>query len=200
MTAFKTISMRIRGAKTELEEAGLDTDGMAESTAKLREEIIALSGVDIMLDDTTFKSTYSIMDELANKWEELTDIQQASIIELVSGKRQGNVVSSLMSNFDIARNALDTSINSDGSATKEHEVWMQSLEAKINQLNAAWQKLSTTTLDDSFLKVTIDAGTSMLDILDKIVDKTGILTPLIATLIATLSIKKNVGRDKMFSL
>lgn len=50
-TAFKTISMRIRGATTELEEAGLETDGMAESTAKLREEIKALSGVDIMIND-----------------------------------------------------------------------------------------------------------------------------------------------------
>ena len=43
--------MRIRGAKTQLEEAGLETDGMAESTAKLREEIMALSGVDIMIND-----------------------------------------------------------------------------------------------------------------------------------------------------
>lgn len=47
-TAFKTISMRIRGAKTEMSELGLDTDGMVESTAKLRSEILALSGVDIM--------------------------------------------------------------------------------------------------------------------------------------------------------
>ena len=45
------IAMRIRGAKTELEAAGEDVEGMAESTAKLREEILALSGVDLMLDD-----------------------------------------------------------------------------------------------------------------------------------------------------
>ena len=77
-TAFKTISMRIRGAKTELEDANLETDGMAESTAKLREEIMALSGVDIMLNDDTFKSTYQIMDELSEKWSSLTDIQQAN--------------------------------------------------------------------------------------------------------------------------
>lgn len=43
--------MRIRGAKTELEDAGLETDGMVESTSKLREELKALSGVDIMLND-----------------------------------------------------------------------------------------------------------------------------------------------------
>lgn len=77
-TAFKTISMRIRGASTEMEEAGLDTEGMAESTAKLQKEIKALSGVDIMKNKTEFKSTYDILDELANKWSDLTDIQQAN--------------------------------------------------------------------------------------------------------------------------
>lgn len=77
-TAFKTISMRIRGATTELEEAGLETDGMAESTASLRKEIMALSGVDIMKDANTFKSTYDILDEIATKWQNLTDIQQAN--------------------------------------------------------------------------------------------------------------------------
>lgn len=88
-TAFKTISMRIRGAKTELEQMGEDTDGMVDSTAKLQEEILALSGVDIMLDENTFKSTYDILGELSSKWQDLTDIQQASVTELIAGKRQG---------------------------------------------------------------------------------------------------------------
>lgn len=198
-TAFKTISMRIRGAKTELEEAGLETDGMAESTAKLREEIKALSGVDIMLNDTTFKSTYDIMDELAAKWKDLTDIQQASITELVAGKRQGNIVSSLMSNFDIARKALETSMNSEGSAMAEHEKYMESLEAKINQLKAAWQELSQVFLDDGFLKELVDAGTDILSFLTAIIDKIGTLPTLITAISAVMSFK-NVGRDKMFFL
>lgn len=197
-TAFKTISMRIRGAKTELEEAGLETDGMAESTAKLRAEIKALSGVDIMLNDTTFKSTYEIMDELANKWEELTDIQQASITELIAGKRQGNVVSSLMSNFDIAREALEASMDSEGSAMAEHAKWMESLEAKINQLKAAWQELSQAFMDDGFLKGLVDAGTDILSFLTAIIDKIGTLPALITAAVAVMSFK-NVGRDKMFS-
>lgn len=75
---LKTISMRIRGATTELEEAGESTEGMAESTASLRREVMALSGVDIMKNDTTFKSTYQILDELSEKWSSLTDIQQAN--------------------------------------------------------------------------------------------------------------------------
>ena len=50
-TAFKTLTMRIRGAKTELEDAGLDTEGMADSVSKLREELLSLTGVDIQLDE-----------------------------------------------------------------------------------------------------------------------------------------------------
>ena len=85
-TALKTLSLRIRGVKTELEEAGLETEGMVESTAKLRSEILALSGVDIMENANEFKSTYKIMDELAVKWKDLTDIQQATVTELIAGK------------------------------------------------------------------------------------------------------------------
>ena len=83
---LKTISMRIRGATTELEEAGESTEGMAESTASLRKEVMALAGVDIMQDEDTFKSTYDILDELSTKWSDLTDIQQASLTELLAGR------------------------------------------------------------------------------------------------------------------
>lgn len=67
-----------RMATTELEAAGESTDGMATSTASLRKEVMALSGIDIMQDETTFKSTYDILDELSTKWSDLTDIQQAN--------------------------------------------------------------------------------------------------------------------------
>ena len=74
--------MRIRGADTELQQAGLDTEGMAESTAKLRQEVMAISGVDIMKNENEFKSTYDVLDELSTKWANLTDIQQAKFLKL----------------------------------------------------------------------------------------------------------------------
>lgn len=191
--------MRIRGAETELEEAGLDTEGMAESTAKLREEILALSGVDIMLDDDTFKSTYQIMDELSTKWKDLTDIQQASITELVAGKHQGNVMSSLMQNFDIARQALDVSLNSEGSAMAEHDKWMDSIQARVNQLKAAWEGLSQSFMGSDFLKGSISGLTSFVETIDTLIQKFGTIPTLAGGIAAALSFK-NVGRDKMFSL
>lgn len=188
-TAFKTIAMRIRAAKTELEEAGLETDGMANSTAELRKEIMDLSGVDIMLDENTFKSTYEILDELSEKWDELEDTDRANITELLAGKRQGNVFDSVMSNFDIARDVLATSEDSNGSAMAEHEKWLESLEAKTKQFQAAWEELSQTILDDDFLGQMIDLGTDFLNVLTWIIDNFGMLGTVIGGLGLTMLIK-----------
>ena len=165
--------MRIRGAKTELEDAGLETEGMAESTAKLREEIKALSGIDIMIDENSFKSTYDILDELSQKWSELTDIQQASITELIAGKRNGNIVSALMTNFDIAREATKTAMNSDGSAEKELKNYQKSVQYSIDVLKAQFQELANVTLTSDIFKTLIDGGTAFLNILTQIIDVGG---------------------------
>lgn len=175
MNALKTISLRIRGATAELEEAGLETDNMAESTAKLREDILALSGVDIMLDSSTFKSTYDILDELSDKWQDLTDIQQAAITELMAGKHQANIFSSLVENFDTAREVMEISANSAGSAMKEHEKWSQSLEARLTKLKSTWQSFSQSFLDSEFLKSAVSFLTTILDLLDKLVNTFGTL-------------------------
>lgn len=79
---------RLRGTKSELEEAGLDTEGMASSVSTLRDEIKSLSGVDIMLDSENYKSSYDILMDIGKVWDNLNDITQANITELLFGKRQ----------------------------------------------------------------------------------------------------------------
>lgn len=92
---WKTVSMRIRGAKVELEEAGLETEYMAESTSTLRDTIMAITnidgggGFDILTDSGAFKSTYDIILGIAQVWERLgeTDpIGQAALLELLAGE------------------------------------------------------------------------------------------------------------------
>lgn len=66
----------------------VDTEGMATSVSKLRDEIMSLSGVDIMLDDETFKSSYDILIGIGEVWDNLSDINRANITELLFGKRR----------------------------------------------------------------------------------------------------------------
>lgn len=61
---------------------------MANSVSELRQELLTLTHgkVDIMVDDQTFKSTYQIMKELSEVWNDLADIDTANILELIGGK------------------------------------------------------------------------------------------------------------------
>ena len=90
MTALKTLALRLRGTKTELEEAGLETDNMAESTSQLQAKLKALTHgkVDIMIDANNFKNTTQVLREMVGAWEEMTDVERSSALELMGGKRQ----------------------------------------------------------------------------------------------------------------
>ena len=87
-TALKTLSLRIRGVKTELEEAGLETEGMAETTSQLQAKLKALTDgkVDIMIDANNFKNTTQILREMSAEWENMTDVEQAAALELLGGR------------------------------------------------------------------------------------------------------------------
>lgn len=182
-------------AKTELEDIGEDTDGMVESTAKLQEEMNALSGINIMKDKNTFKSTYQILDELADKWENLSDIQQASVTELIAGKRQGNIMSALMSNWDIAEDTISKSLNSEGSAENELGNYQKSLQYSLDTFKAQFQEFSTTTLNSGFLKGAIDAGTGLLNVFTQIIDVGGGIPTLLGAIGGILATKNGWGKQ-----
>lgn len=85
-SALRTISLRLRGTSVEiLEEMGEETEGVIESTSKLQEKIKALSGVDILTDAGDYKDTYTILKEIGNVWEDMSDIDQAALLELMAG-------------------------------------------------------------------------------------------------------------------
>lgn len=165
-TSLKTISMYLRAAKTEAEEAGEETDGMAESVSKLRDEILSLTGnrVDIQIDENTFKSTYQILKDLSEVWGDLSDVSQANIQALVGGKRNANVVAALLTNFSEAEKALQVSIDSINSATKENEKVLASIQGRINKFKASFEVLSSNLINGEFVKSIIDAGTGLLNI------------------------------------
>lgn len=169
-TALKTLTLRLRGAKTELEEAGLDVENMATTTSQLQAKLLALTGgqVDIMLDENTFKNSTQILREMATAWEDMNDIQRASALELMGGKRQANVLSALIQNFDTVEEAIEASANSSGSALKENERYLDSIQGKIDQFTNATQAMWSNFLDSDVIKFIVDLGTKLIKLIDKI--------------------------------
>lgn len=202
-TAMKTMSMYIRAAKTEAEEAGIATDGMANSVSELREEILALTGnkVDIMLDENTFKSTVQIMRELSTVWDDLTDISRTNITELIGGGvRNANVISALINNFETVEEVLVTAADSAGSALAENEKYLDSIAGKVSTFKATFEELSVMLINSEFVKQIVDFGTGLLNVLNavaKLIDSIGGLNTV---LMGTAGIIAAIKLDSLIKL
>lgn len=193
-TALKSLSMYLRAAKVEAEDAGESTEDMANSVSELRSDILALTNqkVDIMADDTTFKSTYQIVKELSKEWDNITDINKATILKEIGGKRNTNAVSALITNFKDAEKAATTAAESSGSALKENEKYLDSIQGKMDQLKATFEDLSRKALSSDFIKGIVDSGSSLLNILDKITETIGGLPAVTtAAMVAIQAMSKN---------
>lgn len=174
-TTLKSVSMYLRAAKSELEDAGESADGCANSVSELRSELKSLTGVDIMIDNKNFKSTYQILKELSQVWDKLSDVTQANVTEMIGGKRNANAISAILNNFDVAESAMESAANSAGTAWEENSVWMDSIQGRLAQLDASFQVLSQDILSSGLLKTGVSFLTSIVKLLDKIINLTGAL-------------------------
>ena len=198
-TALKTVTMYLRAAKTEAEEAGESTEGMANSVSELRDELLTLTKgqVDIMIDDTTFKSTYQIMKELSEVWDDLSDVDTANILELIGGKRNATAITSLLTNFEDAEAALVSANQAAGSAAKENETYLESISGKLDILKSKFETLSTNLIDSGSVKVIIDLAAALLDVLNAL-QEIHLLLPLIT--IATIAYMGAMNANKISAL
>lgn len=194
-TVLKTLSMYLRASKTDAEAAGIEVDGMADSVSKLRSELLSLTGVDVMADNKNFKSTYQIMKELSEVWGSLSDVTQANVTEKLAGKRNANAVYAILSNFDVAESAMESAANSANVAWEENDEWLDSIQGRLNQLDASFQALSTDVLDSGLVKTVVSLATGLTKAADAMIKFTGAI-PMgagIATFITQLGKPKMTG-------
>lgn len=160
-TALKTLSMRLRGVN---EENG-------ELIPKMREFVMMYSnGIDIMKDESTFKSTTQILRELAAVWGELSDVNRAAILNKIAGQRQGNAVAAILNNFKDVEAAITAATNSFGSAAEEQARYMDSITAKTNEFKETLKGFWIELINTDFAKKFVSIGTSAISVLKSITE------------------------------
>lgn len=159
-------------AKADLEEMGESTDGLADSSSKMREELLGLTGVDIMLDENTFKSTAQIIQEIGENWSKMTDASQAAALELMAGKNRASTVAGLIENYETIAEVIEAAENAEGSALEENEKYLDSIDGKMQQLSNQAQEFWFKLIDSETIKGGVDFLTDFLEIITKIVDAT----------------------------
>ena len=213
-SALKVISMRLRGTSVkEIEEAGEDTDGVIETVSKLEKKVKELTavngklGVSILDVNGNYKDTYEILQEIADVWEEIGEAdkndgmnRQAALLEALAGKVRSQTLASLLQNPDMLREVYESSKVSEGSAQRENEEYLASIEAHIQILTAKWQEFWNSAINRDQINWILDRAGDLLDIAKEI----GTIPTLGVLVGGGIGLKnlatKNSGRDKMPSL
>jgi len=189
---WKTMSARIRGSKTELEELNEEQDEYTESTSKLRGLVKSLTGFDIMKDNNTYKDLYEIMVGIGKEWQNLTDIERASLGEALAGKRMANGLYAVLNNIDTLEKAYQTAEDAEGSAMREQERYQQSIQYSIDKTKASIEELSQTLVSSDLIKFFVEAGNAVINFVNNITKLGGLGGTLSAGIGAFLGFK-NVG-------
>lgn len=195
--AMRVISLRLTGtsqAKQELSELNEDTDGVITTVSKLRETIMnatkvasnGYKGVDLFDKNGNYRSTASVLQDIADIYSEIEETDKKTksnninlLLETIAGKNRANTAASILQSPDILREAIESSKNAKGSADRENETYLSSLEAHITKLQTQLQELATVTINSDMFKGVIDTATAFLNIVTQILDK----LPLLSTAI-----------------
>ena len=179
---FKTVALRLRG----ISEEGEEVDGTLQN---IKSDLYDLTGVSIMQDANTYKSTYQILKEISDVWDNLSDKKRAEALELMFGKHRANIGAAVLSNFSAAEKAMDDMANSAGSADVELSVAMDSIEYKLNHLSETGTGIAQNLFNTEDMKRVLDFVNFLADGLDKITGFFGLFPTAGAGLGAFLGIK-----------
>lgn len=211
---LRTISLRLVGteeAKQELSDLGEETDGMITTVSKLRDTIMDATkaassdgkGFDILDSNGNYKSTYEIMqgladlyDNIVKKDKELGTNNLNLLLETIAGKNRSNIAASILQNGDMLRSVYEDAQNSEGSAEKELNSYLDSIDGKMAQLENRAQEFWFKVIDSETIKNGIDLLSTLLKGATDFVDTVGLL-PTIFTGIAAAFSFKNVGIDTL---
>ena len=181
--SLKVLSMRLRGMKGELQELGEETDSNVENLSQMQGKVLNLTQgkVNIFDDAGNFKSTYEIMQSIADVYDDLTDTDKADLLETIAGKNRANEVAALIQNWNRVTQATKSAENSTGSAMEEQEKYADSLQGRLNSLSSSLQTISNNALDSGFLKGLVSGATGAVNAVNKIIETFDTIPTVVGT-------------------
>ena len=164
---LRTAALRIRGASTELEEAGEDIEGVM-SVLDNQKSIKALTGVDILeKDQQTIRSIYDIFLDISKVYKDMSDVDQSALLDIIAGKHRASAISATLNNMTEAETILQNSLNAAGSAQREYDTYLESTEAHLQQFQAKLVETYSAFINGDMISHAADLGSAILDLINK---------------------------------
>lgn len=200
-TSYKTILARMG----DLKLGGSDEDGVTLGTVSSQLDKI---GVKVLDANNDLRDMGDIIWDLGEKWQTMNTATKSAVAQAVAGKRQYTQLMALFDNWDMYKENLQISANSDGALEQMANTYAESWEAASKRVQASLEGIYGKLLDDQgFIKV-LNITSALLDKVDSLIDGfgglTGILTKLgsVATVVfgqqMASGIDKNIKNIKLY--
>lgn len=165
-TALKTIYARMG----DLKVSGIDEFGtsLGDVSGQLKQ-----MGVNVLDQEGNLRDMGIVIEEVADKWGTWTDAQRQAAAVAIAGKRQYNNLIALFDNWNMYESALTTSQNSEGELQKQQDIYIDSLEGKLEQLGLAGEKIFDAMFDSDSMKDLIEGLTTAAEIFAGFIDNIG---------------------------
>ena len=150
--SIRTLSLRISGLNEDLEsEVGLSN--------QVTEALRKYADIDVFDKQTKqIRSTFSILEELAGKWNDIDKNQQAVLLNVIAGKRQSAALSAILENWDVVSKSAKDAADSMGSAQREQEAYLDSIEGRMNRLKNTFQQLADEIIGSDLVKIILESA------------------------------------------
>lgn len=158
--SFKTIFSRLTNVA-----AGKMTDDQGEALNDVEQ---VLNGLNIKLRDTTgqFRNMYDVISDVADNWQNYTNVEQAWIATSVAGTRQRETFLALMENWDRSLELSAAAMNSEGMSMEKMDIYLQSIQAHINALKAAFENLVYSEGFVNLINFVLESITKLINLID----------------------------------
>ena len=193
--ALRSISMRVRGYDEETEQLSDDLVGVTGKVADLTKAASNNGrGISLFTDETQtkYKDLVDYLGEVSDVMDEISAKNKQELLELLFGKNRANAGAALLTNYKQVYKVIETINESSGSAEREMNTMSESITFKVNEFKETLTDLGKTIFTQNFLKDIVNTGTSVIDVLDKIIDKIGIIPTILAGISISMAFK-NVG-------
>ena len=171
-TAMKTIVARFSEVKKLYSEGqilGTDEEGEAINVNKIQEALRTV-GIDMTKFFVGAEGLDDVLLRLAEKWDTLDVATQRYIATQAAGSRQQSRFLAMMSDYDRTLQLVDAAYDSAGSGQAQFEKTLDSMQAKLAELKNAWDQFVMGIANSDFLKAGIDALTSVVSVINKILN------------------------------
>lgn len=165
-TALKTIYARMGDLKVD----GVDEFGtsLGDVSGQMRQ-----MGIEVLDQQGNLRDMGTVIEEVAAKWGTWTGAQQQAAAVAMAGKRQYNNLIALFENWNMYENALTTSQTSAGTLQKQQDTYMDSLEAHLEQLGTAGERVYDAFFDSDSMKDLLDTLTVVVETFAGFVESIG---------------------------